>query len=200
MERGFSRDFCGPAIHASLTILLKMQKNVAVSKTTLKLIDELVRVERNLTALAQAVGVTLPEVMAFVKGSALPNDDNDNDNDNNNRVAPLPLPKGLKHRVRNMEALEKALQLGYVVRLSDHWEWSAGSKTLLVYFAGRLLCGDYPRWCGGKELWMQGKGRLPEKELCELFGTSSLRTLRKNNFFSPLPEGHEIIDGLFDNE
>ena len=173
-----------------------MQKNVAVTKTTVKLIEELVRVERNLTALAQATGVTLPEVMAFAKGSALPDDNNNN----NNRVAPLPLPKGLKHRVRNMAALERALQYGYIERLADHWEWTAGSKTLLAYFAGRLLCGDYPKWSSGKELWMQGRGRLPEKELSELFGTNSLRTLRKNNFFSPLPEGHEMIDSLFDNE
>ena len=125
-----------------------MQKNVAVTKTTVKLIEELVRVERNLTALAQATGVTLPEVMAFAKGSALPDDNNNN----NNRVAPLPLPKGLKHRVRNMAALERALQYGYIERLADHWEWTAGSKTLLAYFAGRLLCGDYPKWSSGKEL------------------------------------------------
>lgn len=163
-------------------------------RTTSKLIEELVRVERNLTALAQAARVTLPEVMAFAKESALPDDNN------NNRVVPLPLPKGLKHRVRNMAALERALQYGYIERLADHWEWTAGSKTLLVYFAGRLLCGDYPKWSSGKELWMQGRGRLPDKELSELFGTSSLRTLRKNNFFSPLPEGHEMIDSLFDNE
>ena len=171
-----------------------MLKYETVAKTTSKLIEELVRVERNLTALAQAAGVTLPEEMAFAKGSALPDDNN------NNRVAPLPLPKGLKHRVRNMAALERALQYGYIVQLADHWEWTAGSKTLLAYFAGRLLCGDYPKWSSGKELWMQGRGRLPEKELSELFGTSSLRTLRKNNFFSPLPEGHEMIDSLFDNE
>ena len=164
-------------------------------RTTSKLIEELVRVERNLTALAQAAGVTLPEEMAFAKGSALPDDNNNN----NNRVAPLPLPKGLKHRVRNMAALERALQCGYIERLTDHWEWTAGSKTLLAYFAGRLLCGDYPKWSGGKGLWMKGKGRLPEKELSELFGTSSLRTLRKNNFFSPLPQGHEMVDSLFDN-
>ena len=165
---------------------------------TQQLITELVRVERNLTALAQAAGVTLPEVMAFVKGAALPDDDDDNNN--NNRVAPLPLPKGLKHHVRNMAALDKALHYGYIEQMADHWEWTAGSKTLLVYFAGRLLCGDYPKWSGGKELWMQGRGRLPDKELSELFGTSSLRTLRKNNFFSSLPEGHEMIDSLFDNE
>ena len=175
-----------------------MQKYETVAKTASKLIEELVRVERNLTALAQAAGVTLPEVMAFAKEPALPDDNNNNNN--NNRDAPLPLPKGLKHRVRNMAALDKALQYGYIEQMADHWEWTAGSKTLLVYFAGRLLCGDYPKWSSGKELWMQGRGRLPDKELSELFGTSSLRTLRKNNFFSPLPEGHEMIDSLFDNE
>lgn len=173
-----------------------MQKYETVTKTTVKLIEELVRVERNLTALAQAAGVTLPEVMAFAKGSALPDDNNNN----NNRVAPLPLPKGLKHRVRNMAALERALQYGYIEQMADHWEWTAGSKTLLAYFAGRLLCDDYPKWSSGKGLWMQGRGVFPDKELSELFGTSSLRTLRKNNFFSPLPQGHEMVDSLFDND
>lgn len=175
-----------------------MQKNVAVTKTTSKLIEELVRVERNLTALAQAAGVTLPEVMTFAKESALPDDNNNN----NNRVAPLPLPKELKHRVRNMAALDKALNYGYIERLADHWEWTAGSKTLLAYFMGRLLCGDYPEMnrVTGRWRWHEGKGIFPDTELKELFGLGSLRSIRKNNFILRLPQGHEMIDSLFDNE
>ena len=175
-----------------------MQKYETVAKTTSKLIEELVRVERNLTALAQAAGVTLPEEMAFAKGSALPDDNNNN----NNRVAPLPLPKELKHRVRNMAALDKALNYGYIERLADHWEWTAGSKTLLAYFMGRLLCGDYPEMnrVTGRWRWHEGKGNFPDKELKELFGLGSLRSIRKNNFILRLPQGHEMIDSLFDNE
>ena len=142
-----------------------------------------------------ATGVKLPEGMAFAKESALPSDDNYN----NNKVAPMPLSEGLKQRVRNMAALERALQLGYLLPMMDHWEWTVGSKTLLAYFMGRLLCGDYPKWSYGKESWMQGKGTFPDTELKRLFA-GSLRTLRKNGFFSPLPQGHEMIDSLFDNE
>lgn len=156
--------------------------------------------ERNVEALALAAGVTLPEVMAFAKASASPDDDNYNYN--NSSVAPLPLPKGLKHRVRDMKALERALQCGYVVPGADCWVWTAGSKTLLAYFAGRLLCGDRPRMsrATGEWLWHEGKGRFPDKELGELFGLGSLRSLRKNGFLSPLPLGHEMIDSLFDDE
>ena len=161
-----------------------------------KLIIELVRVERNVAAVALAKGVTLPEEMAFAHGSALPDDDNYN----NNRVAPMPLPDGLRRQVRDRRALERALERGYVVPQSDHWEWTAGSKRLLAYFMGRLLCGDYPKWSHGKGLWMQGEGTFPEKELKKLFGLGSLRSLRKNGFFSPLPQGSEMIDSLFDNE
>ena len=156
-----------------------MQKYETVAKTTSKLIEELVRVERNLTALAQAAGVTLPEVMTFAKESALPDDNN------NNRVAPLPLPKELKHRVRNMAALDKALNYGYIVPMANHWEWTAGSKTLLAYFMGRLLCGDYPEMnrVTGRWRWHEGKGNFPDTELKELFGLGSLRSVRK-------PESH----------
>lgn len=169
-----------------------MQQHV----TTTKLIEELVRVERNVEALALKAGVTLPEVMAFAKESALPDDDNNN----NKRGEPLPLPEGLKHRVRNKSALERALQLGFVLPMADHWEWTAGSKTLLAYYAGRLLCGDYPKMnrATGEWLWLEGKGHFPDKELRELFGMGSLRSLRKNGFLSPLPQGHEMIDNLFD--
>ena len=175
-----------------------MQKYETVAKTTSKLIEELVRVERNLTALAQAAGVTLPEVMTFAKGSALPDDNNNN----NNRVAPLPLPKELKHRVRNMAALERALQYGYIVPMADHWEWTAGTKTLLAYFMGRLLCGDYPEMnrVTGRWRWHEGKGNFPDADLKELFGLGSLRSVRKNNIILRLPQGHEMIDSLFDNE
>lgn len=169
-----------------------MQKYV----TTSKLFEELVRVERNVEALAQKAGVTLPEVMAFAKGSALPDDDNYN----YNRDEPMPLPKELKHRVRNMAALDKALHCGYIVPMADHWEWTAGNKTLLAYFMGRLLCGDYPKMnkATGEWLWHEGKGLFPDKELRELFGMGSLRSLRKNGFLSPLPREHEMIDSLFD--
>ena len=163
---------------------------------TQQLITELVRVERNLTALAQAAGVTLPEVMTFAKGSALPDDDNDN----NNGDVPMTLPKELKCRVRDMGALDRALQCGYIVRMADHWEWAAGSKTLLAYFMGRLLCGDCPKRnkATGEWLWHKGKGHFPDKGLSDLFGMGSLRSLRKNGFLSPLPQGHEMIDSLFD--
>ena len=163
-----------------------------------KLITELVRVERNVAAIALAKGVTLPEVMAFANGSALPDDDNNNNN--NNRVAPMPLPEGLKHRVRDKRALERALERGYVVPLSNHWAWTAGSKRLLAYFMGRLLCGDYTKSSGGTAVWKQGRGTFPDRELTRLFSMGSLRSLRKNGFFSPLPQGHEMIDSLFDNE
>ena len=163
-----------------------------------RLITEFVRVERNVAAVALATGVTLPDVMAFA--NEMPLASYDNDNNNNNRVVPMPLPKGLKNRVRNMAALDKALQLGYVVPLADHWEWTAGSKTLLAYFMGRLLCGDFPKWGKVKGLWMQGKGVFPDMELKRLFGVGSLRSLRKKGFFSPLPQGHEMIDSLFDKE
>ncbi|MBR3413421.1 MAG: hypothetical protein IKG81_12110 [Bacteroidales bacterium] len=163
-----------------------------------RLFTELVRVERNLEAVALATGVALPEVMAFANEMLLAS----YDNNNNNRVAPLPLPKGLRNQVRDMEALERALQRGYVVPMADHWEWTAGSKTLLAYFMGRLLCGDCPRMsrATGRWLWKEGKGCFPDKELRALFGMGSLRSLRKNGFLSPLPQGHEMIDNLFDKE
>ena len=192
MRRGLSREIAGLRFTPCSQFKIKMQKYV----TTSRLIEELVRVERNVEALAQRVGVTLPEVMTFAKGSALPDDDNDN----NNGDVPMTLPKELKCRVRDMGALDRALHCGYIVQMADHWEWTAGSKTLLAYFMGRLLCGDCPKRnkATGEWLWHEGKGRFPDRGLEELFGMGSLRSLRKNGFLSPLPQGHEMIDSLFD--
>ena len=171
-----------------------LHKNNEVN--TLKLIEELVRVERNLEALALKAGVSLPEVMALADGMPPAG----YDNNNNNGGTPMPLPKELKCRVRDMGALDRALQCGYIVQMADHWEWTAGSKTLLAYFMGRLLCGDCPKRnkATGEWLWHKGKGHFPDKGLSDLFGMGSLRSLRKNGFLSPLPQGHEMIDSLFD--
>ena len=165
---------------------------------TSRLIEELGRVERNVEALARAAGVSLPEVMAWAKETARQGDDDDNDNG----VASMPLPRGLRHRVRNKEALERAVQYGYIEQRAEHWEWTIGTKTLLAYFMGRLLCGDRPRLSSatGKLLWHKGKGHFPDEELKELFGMGSLRSVRKNSFHSSLPKGHEMVDYLFDKE
>lgn len=119
-----------------------------------------------------------------------------------NEVAELVkrLPMKLRAGVR-AEALRAALQEGLVTVSDDgRWQWQLESKTLLAYFCGRMWCGDTPLYSKHARgyIWQSGQGRFPRKDLVALFGVSTLRLLRKQRIWAPLPKGWEQVDKFFD--
>lgn len=109
------------------------------------------------------------------------------------------LPSALRWRCENPEAWRRATERGFVAKTATGWQWLAGSEKLLAYFCGRLVCGDDVRpskRCG--YVWEKGVGRFPAKQLNRMFGTASLRQLRDKGLGLRAPEGHEMVDRLFE--
>ena len=107
----------------------------------------------------------------------------------------------LRLKMRNSEAFNKAISNGYIQPQDDgHLKWTLGSQTLLAYFMGRLLCGDYGKFCKRKKakVWVKGNRTFPDKNLCELFGVNTLKQLRQKRTLQAIPDYSELIDNLFD--
>ena len=102
--------------------------------------------------------------------------------------------------MRNSEAFNKAISNGYIQQQDDgHLKWTLGSQTLLAYFMGRLLCGDYGQYSRRKHamIWQRGKGVFPAKALQALFEMKSLKRMRLKRVNEVLPENFQLIDSLF---
>ena len=106
----------------------------------------------------------------------------------------------LRYRMLDPRAFDRAVAAGFITVTDDgHLSWCLGSKTLLTYFMGRLLCGDHGRYIARRDysVWLWGKRRFPGKELSQLFGEISLGDIRKKRHNRPLPADHDIVDQLF---
>lgn len=119
----------------------------------------------------------------------------------NKKEIKLPIILSAKLADESKAAFEKAVEEGYIINKEGEegkltWQLS---KTLLVYFCGRLFAGDYLQYSRRQEkyLWMKGKGKFPAIPLGDTFGEKTLKQLRKKRLSLPSPNDHEIIDGLF---
>ena len=106
----------------------------------------------------------------------------------------------LRLKMRNTEALDKAVEAGYInVQDDGSLKWTLGSETLLAYFMGRLFCGDFGQYSRrmNAKVWMQGDRTFPSKDLCRIFGVKALKQLRYRRRKSVLPDFFEYVDNLF---
>lgn len=123
---------------------------------------------------------------------------NDENNDAETSVKNL-LPDELHNPSLNTKPLEKALKVGLMRAEGHHLVWLGSSKVLLVYLLGRVWAGDAPKFDPKLNIyyWKAGKGHFPDAQLCRLFKTSGLRSIRNARITGCLPNGYKTIDGLF---
>lgn len=148
---------------------------------------------QNQQVLAEAVGVVLPYV---------PNWDVW---DNINKVCQGEggctwLPMKMARRIKDKAVWERAIQQGYILMGDDGClRWELGTKTLLAYFLGRLLCGDKPKWSKRYQhyVWEQGDDEFPNAEAERLFGVKNLKVLRKKAEKCNVPDGADAVDCLW---
>lgn len=109
----------------------------------------------------------------------------------------------LEHLVTNQEQLrviDKALAEGVLGIAADgRLRHLKGTKTLLAYFIGRLWAYDeiYIDMVSKEKCWKLC-AQFPDKLVGQLFVEKGLRSLRKNRRDKPIPQGHKLIDELFD--
>jgi len=91
-----------------------------------------------------------------------------------------------------------AEERGLLSRVEDGYVWHE-NNTLLDYFLGRALCGDYP-YKGDSSFWCFGdEGRvMPANDMNRLFGRKTIGAIRRSRKTAPLPRGHERIDEIID--
>lgn len=95
--------------------------------------------------------------------------------------------------------IQKAMEKGLLaITPSGHLHGLMRSKTLLVYFIGRLWSGDEVKndAVTHEPIWVL-RSSFPTKLVEDLFEEKGLRDLRKQRRNMPLPQGHELIDSLF---
>lgn len=99
---------------------------------------------------------------------------------------------------RIQHIFSKAEERELLSRVGDGYVWHE-NDTLLDYFLGRALCGDYPSegdkpfWCFGEE----GKV-MPVNDMNRLFGRKNIGAIRRVRRMMPVPNGHELIDEVVD--
>lgn len=99
---------------------------------------------------------------------------------------------------RIQHIFSKAEERELLSRVGDGYVWHE-NDTLLDYFLGRALCGDYPSegdkpfWCFGEE----GKA-MPVNDMNRLFGRKNIGAIRRVRRMMPVPNGHELIDEVVD--
>lgn len=91
-----------------------------------------------------------------------------------------------------------AEERGLLSRAGDGYVWHE-NDTLLDYFLGRTLCGDYP-FGDDKPCWRFAKEKrnMPAKEMNRLFGRDRIGEIRRRRNMLPVPQGHERIDEIVD--
>lgn len=92
---------------------------------------------------------------------------------------------------------------GLLSHVDDGYVWHENA-TLLDYFLGRALCGDYPfRGASAyneRPVWHydeQGKP-MPVNDMNRLFGHKNIGAARRTRHMQPVPYGHERIDEIID--
>lgn len=111
------------------------------------------------------------------------------------------LTPGLKLRIsQHRKALDRAVHDGYLTFSPEgKLNFTFGSKSLMAYFWGRLLCGDssYLQRKTLKWLWKPGKDLFPDQELAASTGLEGIGVLRRQRVGKALPSGWELIDEYF---
>ena len=121
---------------------------------------------------------------------------------NGNENAPEALQQSIRIITINNTDLEisvfsKAITKGYIILKPDGtYEWNKTNR-LLAYMCGRLYCGDRVKEDKSDYTteYKKGRGKLPAKELKNLFGVDVGKT--RDNI--DVPEHYDIIDELFKN-
>lgn len=96
-----------------------------------------------------------------------------------------------------ISVFSKAITKGYIILKPDGtYEWNKTNR-LLAYMCGRLYCGDRVKEDKSDYTteYKKGRGKLPAKELKNLFGVDVGKT--RDNI--DVPEHYDIIDELFKN-
>jgi hypothetical protein len=135
----------------------------------------------------------------------------------NPTLAELPLPHVLawdENKAR--EIIMRAIYKGYMELLQEEqqyiYNWRISKIVALVYFCGRLCCGDYTEYAkksNVKSEWIKGDGEeLPKTELLKLFrykrnklkegSFQYRRDSQKRSFYKT--DNYKMIDELFENQ
>lgn len=120
--------------------------------------------------------------------------------DNNVDLSVLCIPPSLRLRMRHPEALQRAVEEGFIVMVEGHLHWTSDNKTQLAYFCGRLFCGDYSCPCKRKagHVWKHQAGiGFPARELELLFGVPLLGQIRRNQKNMRISDVTQVVDLLF---
>lgn len=91
-----------------------------------------------------------------------------------------------------------AEERGLLSQVEDGYVWHE-NNTLLDYFLGRALCGDYP-FGDDKPCWRFTEERkvMPADDMNRLFGRKDIGAIRRVRKMSSAPKGHERIDEIID--
>lgn len=91
-----------------------------------------------------------------------------------------------------------AEERGLLSQVEDGYVWHE-NNTLLDYFLGRALCGDYP-FGDDKPCWCFTEERkvMPADDMNRLFGRKDIGAIRRVRKMSSAPKGHERIDEIID--
>lgn len=91
-----------------------------------------------------------------------------------------------------------AEEIGLLSQAGNGYVWHE-NNTLLDYFLGRTLCGDYPSgddkpfWCFGEE-----RKVMPADDMNRLFERKDIGAIRRARKMLSVPYGHEPIDEIID--